>query len=399
MTATSPTPPKLLRFGGLVLLFMTIFTLVACQGKRHKPIKITLLKAEGGVSLHTRQNPEGKPLNIPRRLPQRATLQSQQLAQALIQFNEFLLIELEGNSRLRYEITPLHLNPKHLYRLDITLEQGGAFIKRRYRGIGDSINLQINQYFLAREKVACHLSHIREHHPPQKARNYFTATVIQGGLYFISPVTGEVDIFIKNDKKFILENNIDHYIQSLNSEEIAYWQKKQKLPFRSPQKIKSLLSWQRPKLLNRAWAPWALAGLALAAAIGLAFWGYFSKYNKQKRYAFDGQLVFWDFNDPLQEEQSVQLHKKKGKQKIYLGNKGYCHVKIPDWEGSRAYIKGELESGQEKYTIHNSQNQIAFLRRQNPDTLTHGDEFVIHNIQFRFELVLQGEEPYYYPHT
>jgi hypothetical protein len=252
--------------------------------------------------------------------------------------------------------------------------------------MGDSVSLHINQYFLARQEVAFHLSHIREHHPPQRSRNYTTASIIQGGLYFISPVTGRVDIFIKKNKKFVLENNINHQIHPLNSDEIAHWQKKQKIPFRSSREIERLLSWRHVSLLNRAWVPWGLTGIALAAAVGLALFWYFSKYDRQRRHAFSGRLIYWDFNDPLQHEQSVQLYKKKGKQKIYLGNKGYCHVKIPYWQGSRAYIKGELESNKEKYTLHNTQNQIAFLRRQTPETLSHGDEFVIHNLQFRFEL-------------
>ncbi len=377
------------------ILFPVFFN-ISCNHSDEIKINAYLLDIQGEVSQldtslsqnKTQKKKKYRVLSKVQKLPQKTTIKTAKLATAHLQFNHFLSLRLDENTVFSYQVRKLPWNTRWGYQLDLRIKQGGVFIQFNGQEDAQQILILANEYFWCQESVSFHFSFIDDSAQSLKnntLHNYTNVSVIDGGLHYISPITGQVDMYISAGQKFMVKNNAAQEIQYLSALEKKYWQDRNNQPILGPKAMNKKLFFLDQSSTYAFWY-WIATALFIAIVIGFAIFLLYRRHTKLNRFVFHGTLVYWEFASTFIEKKYIHWNKRRGRRKIYLGSHGFCHIKIKEWQGKRrGVIQAHLDQNGEYYTIRHVQGQIAYLNRKDPNRLSHGDEFIIHSYHFQFK--------------
>lgn len=296
-----------------------------------------------------------------------------------LQLGEFLTIHIEENSKLYYQVSEAQFQDPWLYDIRFIILFGTIGISRSSNGLGRNVQVIINHTFLVSEDVEFQLTKITEKKSQQKGKDeYITVLVRKGALHYISPITGKIDMYIKDKRRFILKNSYPLEFSRLKEQDIKLLKNASIHKPVSFSAVESILLQEKSfldTLKSRNYLLYTL--IALISGLLLAIIGLL-KFYKLRRHSFSTMIKYWDTHSTYKFTKKIYFCHPKPKNKIYIGKKGFCHIRLPNWPWKqRLIIKAHLSGDIEMYTIRNWEKKAVFLKRKDSNFLNWGDQFQI----------------------
>ncbi len=363
------------------------------QGPIFETLDTYLLQTQGKIYLtqKTQQN-EKKLLVRPGNLPADATLISDSQATATLQFRDYMTVVLQEKSVLDYTITPgKNSDPWH-FQIRINLRKGSLALRKKQPNRNEISYFLVNEHFFPRDNVTFHIHSLTEKEALGKAEVQFqTVSIVEGGLHFISPVTGRIDMFIHAGNQFTVKNGIPLDIAPINPEEMQTLSKTAAPDLLKMRHIYAVIYGETKywEAISRRQI-WIVMGLLISLSLGLFGW-LFWYLSRNRRHRFHGRLYFYNYTRSSPDERSFSMLKLRTRNRLYIGRRGYCHIRVPGWTKKyRVMIKGYLAGKKEIFRIFYRDQDLIFLRRKRPGLLSFGDRFIIDTFIFELRREVQG---------
>jgi hypothetical protein len=378
----------------LVLLTLSTICILQACGQSEQQIFLYLLEIKGKCHFYTdyefvhnkKNEKKFSILKNPHILPQEGLIRTRGFSSAYLQLDEFLTVYLEEKTELYYKITPAVWKDSFLFEANFVVRKGSVSIFRNLQGLGSDTRVTVNHSFLPKEKVVFKITQVIEKREPYNINDhYITVLVKSGALHYISPITEKIDMYIMENNRFTGKNKIPLEISQLKDNEKKLLGN---IPVYKPlnfSQVESILAKEQSFLEILKRRNWLIIAVVIITILSILIAIKLIDWRRHKNHSFEGMVKYWSITKPYLDIKKVYFSFPKKRTRIFIGKKGYCQIRLPNWKYKRRMvIKAFLAKGKEFYTVHNWRKKAIFLKRSKSNWLSWGDKFEIDEFVFEF---------------